>query len=980
MPATNHATRLLLAYLLFFSEAVAQQFPLRNYTMHDGLSHFTVYRAYQDKKGFMWFSTDYGLSVFDGKNFKVVENDSLLYGSVISVSEDASGRKLISSVREGIIELSDSGINRVPLLNAAEFKYILYAVKYQHVIWGITRASNVSLFRVIDKQAKPYNVNGRGGTKAIFSRIIEYPDELLFASDQGLYRLRGNRFEPFLHNLIKGKVSDVKRSRDGIYWVSHNNILTGIKHNKIIYRYDFMPAHHIGNILCDKEGNIWIPLYSDGMYLLHDGVMEDITSRLDMPRTFINDLCEDNEGNIWIATYDAGVYKISSLNLLNYTYLNEHRHIFCHSLTPDGNGKIIIGTIGKLGLWEKGKIKSVEPAVFAKDEFTYFVNASGDKLYTGTPKGLYITDLRKSTTQLIAGSPGALCMLRDRNNKIWLGGYQHLFYLDADNHAVIEPSFRAIGKRRINALFEDTKHNLWIGTSNGLLKYDGKQYHEIAIQEKVSLKIINRIAEDKHGRIWAATEGGLLCVTKNGYRIYDSKNGLTHNKCNTLALDNHNTLWVGTLRGLSYIDIGSMDIKRYGAGIYPEEVLSLCFDSKNTLFIGTATGLSSIKTNRVNLNDEPPLLYITAVKNAGKVIPMPVKTNVPYYNSDLRIEFIGISLQNINTVEYRYKIEGLNSEWVYTPNTSIELSGLPPGNYTFLLNARKNKGAWGKPVNLLIHVSTPFWKTWWFISLSIILLLAVVFAIAQRYTQLIEEKKINRLAQSNKELALHNKITHLKQQALSALINPHFIFNCMNSIQHYLNRNDNDKANSYLADFAQLIRITMEDAREAFIGLDNEIKRIRLYLSLEQLRFGEKLHYSIFVSNDLDLSTGRIPNMILQPYIENAIWHGITPYTHEGKIEIAFTSYKDQLRITISDNGPGFKQTAAKTQSLNKHHIGLSVTSERLLLLKQMSNQEYNVNIDEITDGDGNIAGTRVTILLPLIPVEMNENIYTPGS
>ncbi len=968
--------QLLFAAACLFAAAasIAQQFPIRNYGMNDGLSHSNVYRVYQDRHGFLWFCTNYGLCSFDGKNFRAIENDSLLNGSVLSMSEDEAGNKLISTIKEGVILMSDSFIKKFP--DSQVPKYALYAVSRQKRLWVITREAGKCLYRVSNHRALSYNFDSSFPADLTLLKIVEYGNEVLFTSNHGLYRLRDTVVEPFLQDLIKDKIRDVKKSIDSTYWICSDHEITGIKNQRIVYSLRMDSSQMISNILCDRHHNVWISLYNSGILLLHNGGLEDITKKLAIHKTLVNDLFEDSEGNIWIATYDAGVYKISTLDIVNYSPHEDYATMYCNSIAPIDKNRILISTIGRLFVWENNKVSLLATDFLKPDEFIYFAKMHEGLLYIGTPKGLYKMDLKARSTRVLepmrsnTGGAGALFMYADSKNNAWIGNYNSLFRIK-NNMLVVDSSETAIKNRRFNTMIEDHRHHLWFGTSNGLVTFDGKRYREVPVAANKNFRVIHAVLEDSHHRIWAATEGGLLCFEGDTFKIFTTKSGLTHNKCNQLAEDRHNTLWVGTLHGLSYVDLNTLDIKGYGLGIYPDEALSLYFKDDNTLFVGTATGLSSIKTNRIRIDESPPPVYITTVKTSSRVINMPQKVSLSYYRNKLVIDFIGLSFQNANTVEYRYKIENLNQDWIVTDHNSIELSSLPPGNYNFILSARKNKGRWSNNVKLFIAVSTPFWKSWWFIASLLVFITGIIFFITWWQTKKHELKKREKLSVRNKELSLHYKVAHLKQQALRALINPHFIFNCMNSIQHYLNRHDNDKANSYLADFAFLIRMTMENAQDAFIGLDSEIARIKLYLSLEQLRFGNDLHYEIRLADDLAPSTIRIPNMLLQPYIENAIWHGIMPKHAKGNIIITIKKHLAQeLKIEIEDDGIGIMESKKNKSKVNNQHFGMVITSERLALLRELSKQNYQVKVTELLDAGKKPAGTLVEIILPVSPVE----------
>jgi len=223
----------------------------------------------------------------------------------------------------------------------------------------------------------------------------------------------------------------------------------------------------------------------------------------------------------------------------------------------------------------------------------------------------------------------------------------------------------------------------------------------------------------------------------------------------------------------------------------------------------------------------------------------------------------------------------------------------------------------------------------------------------------------------NKELELQSKMIHLRQQALGALINPHFIFNCLNSVQHYLNRNDKDLANRYLAQFGRLIRLTLEYAQEMYIPLTVEMERLNLYLELEKLRCGELLNYKVTVDKNLLRSNLKIPNMILQPYVENAIWHGIMPKESVGYLSVDIVKQNsDEIKITIEDDGLGIgnRALAVKNTSGKRISVGMVLIKERLELFKKAGNRNYEVRItDKLSSGMGN-SGTIIELDFPILP------------
>jgi LytS/YehU family sensor histidine kinase len=214
--------------------------------------------------------------------------------------------------------------------------------------------------------------------------------------------------------------------------------------------------------------------------------------------------------------------------------------------------------------------------------------------------------------------------------------------------------------------------------------------------------------------------------------------------------------------------------------------------------------------------------------------------------------------------------------------------------------------------------------------------------------------------------ALEEQISGLEQKALQAMMNPHFIFNVMNSIQHYINGNDRQAANLYLSDFAALVRMNLEISNKSFISLFEEIAYLRLYLSLESLRFKNRLDYAISIDPEIDEEETTIPVMVLQPFVENAILHGVVPLTETGLVQINITKENDDLmKVQIIDNGVGYEHSL-ESKSGSKHiSRGMKLTRQRLELIGRRSGQQCYVEVKDARQVYMK-QGTVVEILLPM--------------
>ncbi len=964
----NKIIWLLLLFILGYILSNAQEYPLQHYGTKEGLPHITVYRIFQDKKGFLWFCTDFGLSKFDGKTFKNYSTkDGLSHNIIISVTEDDSARMLVSSYKQGIVILSDTSIKKLKVAKGDLPKNIAYTLPDKDKIWIISFIKGGRLYLL--KQDEVRNIPAKTGKQedVDFFKLYRFGSEIMFATNDGIYTaINDSAVIPFL---LKGEnISDIKEDKNGGYWIGIKSKVVHYFNNKFIESYDLPKEVEISDLLVDRNHNLWIAGIPSAIFLIKDKVLTDIRKQMKIPKVFINNLCEDKEGNIWIATHGKGVYRLNSLEAINYTIEDKTINAYCTSITPVNEKKLLLSSYGKLSILEDGQLKTINSSL-PSSEYIYFSKNINNKFYIGTPHNLISKEMVPPYREIRINKKlfGAISICSDTTGQIILGTYDNLFKIK-NNEIVPFDSTGFLKGKRCNHILS-ANGALWILTEEGTIKLENGHYNFEDVPELNHPFISGNVLKDSHNRLWFATQNGLVCRDKGKYKVYTTADGLTDNLCKFLYEDDEGNLWLSTANNnINVIDLKTLRITEFIIDIDVPEILSF-YRKNNTLYLGTIEGLSVIDITQAFTKEVTPLLYITSVKTRNATYTSPRELELAHNDNKLTIEFTGINYRHPENVEFRYMIRNLDNTWHVTKNNSIELSSLPGGDYDFILSSRLKNSKWGPEVTLPIKIAIPFWKTTWFTFLSMLVSLVLIYFITRKIILRSEAKK-------NEQLLILNKITYLKQQALSALINPHFIFNCMNSIQHYMNKNDREAANNYLSDFATLVRMTMEDAQEAFINLEEEIKRLDLYLALEKLRFGDKLEYKIAVNGDLDIHSIRIPNMILQPYVENAILHGILPKKEKGKINVYFSMVTDtELIIIIEDNGVGLNYDK-KHNSVSKHNsFGMKLTEERLDLLNKFSGQHYSVNVMEVYNPDGAVRGTAVEITLPCYPDEKNISL-----
>jgi two-component sensor histidine kinase len=433
----------------------------------------------------------------------------------------------------------------------------------------------------------------------------------------------------------------------------------------------------------------------------------------------------------------------------------------------------------------------------------------------------------------------------------------------------------------------------------------------------ISGSVCKSLFTNKRGEVWLGTNHGL-----NRINYSFANNNFTYNN-----------IYFTTSDGLRGEQVNDIDIK------------------DSTVYVATSEGISFFPiTLQLPATDIPMFITGVSINN----VPAAIKNEyrLKYFENDISIDFSGIDLTGF-VPQFEYSTN--DGTWQAIKN--IDLKKLTPGSYKFKIRAIRRDG---KPsaseATVLFVISTPFWKSPFFWFFAVALLFGGVFFLLQRRNR--QRQKI-----ALEKLLTEKKLTELEMQALKAQINPNFVFNCLNSIKGFVYDQDFVQADKYLDKFSELLRSTMDNSDASIISLNKEIQYLDNYLQLEKLRFEDKFSYAIFVEADIDKETVFVPAMLLQPYVENAIRHGMRFLENtKGEIIIKVKQENDTLVCTIDDNGIG-REKAAELKS--KQHIEYQ---SRGMQLSKRRAELYNIK-QEIVDkrhADGTSAGTAIIITIPL--------------
>lgn len=977
---------LVLLLLLCFGPNTRAQSPLtKNYTVKDGLPSSETHDIFQDSKGYIWIATDRGVCRFDGYRFETFNTtNGLPDNTIFEVYEDHkhriwfrsySGRlsyyldgKIYSlSINEEIVKAHNNGHSTSIYVDKGDTVWIgMRGIRIVKII----AKENEEKVEVIVKRQGHFYISGEPGSGYIWAGGYVEGNLLqkIFINEG-----EGREYTIGPPTVSDGSLPNVLRRKNGDYLLAKHKTLYVAGANGL-ETFD-IPGKTIA-VREDRKGNVWIPYRHYGLALYAGG---DFSKQ---PKVYfkdidISDIYEDNEGGLWFASltngifymtcrdirtynnrsvnrnarevakindsivavgYDNGLMQRFNVNTENYTEIPDAGAGYIQDISPDEKGNVWIGG-GSL-------VKS---------------NQSLSDFPEHYPVGIKKIAIESDTSILLAHTSSLCRITSDKKVKALAG----LFMSTADNSGCIPYNLR------LYTLFIDHSKRVWMGTLNGLHEYTGKSVTHWGEKFPLLKHNISSIIEPAPGVLWLASVGRgiiILDLNKNSIAQLSAKDGLMNDMCSVLFMDASEAIWAGTNNGLSKITkkknsdryvFTNLSMKN---GLVSNEIESIA-EAGGKIWVGTTDGVSVFDPSVIEMNTLPPPVYITSVTIHSSAIPLQTHYELDHDKNFISIKFIGLSYRTAGSVMYKLKMQGIDKDWLYTTQPNIQYTTIPPGSYTFSVYAMNNDGVWSThPATLSFTISPPYWETVWFrvgLALVVLGIIVLVFMIRYRYLKKTEKEKNE----------LYRKIVDTELKALRAQMNPHFIFNSLNSIQCFILDNDTRGAYKYLGKFSKMVRQTLNNSRKEMITLAEELDTLKLYIELESLRFKNAFAFNIEVNEDIDPEDIKVPALIIQPFVENAIWHGLMPKGEKGMLSVKLETSGNTIKCIIEDNGVGRKK-AAMTSSFKDGHesMGIAVTRERLEALNAKYNVSLTLDIIDLYDSSQAVSGTRVELFFPLIP------------
>ena len=973
----NYYFLFLSLFLCIVQPVFSQDYNYLHYNIKDGLAGSTVYCIYQDKEGFIWFATETGVSRFDGTHFKNFSvKDGLPDNTIIRIYGDSYGRIWMVPFNNSICYYLKGKIHN------QENDQVLKKIAIEGIINGVFENRDGTIF--ISGVTCVYQLWPVETLQQV--KTIKFPK---FSITKMAVSEPGSFFIYLYHDLYKVYTSD---DLNGVYpakMVKYDRAypLEG-KVETIIIKDDFLcwpessKKIHIRSKKYNLDYTQTIPGVSVivSLYNLNDSVLcintvtkgsfffNILSRKIEnhfLPGKSISHYLIDREGGIWFSSFNEGVYRLNSANFKNLPDKNLSGQISgVYDLLLFRDKIWAASDNGKMQIINNGQLKTISiESIFKNDDQQQVVAiekrndilavASNDYIYISSPK---------FPIQYIRGfsSVKDICF---KNDSVLIVACSNALY------SCVLPGFKnrdIISLERITCLLNQND-SVYFGTLDGLciLKPDNSI---INLSNSIPLlkNKISAISKDNNGTIWVAVTGaGIVGLQHNKIKFhFNEENGLNSNSVRCLAPDN-NLLWAGTENGLNRINLSAAENRimhfTTSDGL-DSDIINTILVKGDTIFTGSPRGITwfdKTKTSDYSLCD----LIMLDINVDDKQQPADSLYTLSYGNNNIRFDYVAISYKAAGNIDYYYRLAGLDTAWKSTRQTVLEFISLPPGEYNLQLYARNKFGVESNMYSVRLIVQYPFWQKGWFIFLCIFSVALLTWLIVTARNNVIRKKEVlNR--------KFEKKLQELEQKALRAQMNPHFIFNCLNSIQEFIIDKDINRANKYLSNFAGLIRQTLENSFQSMITIADEIKYLATYLDLEQLRYRNNFNYFITIDDELKPGELFIPGMLLQPYVENAVRHGLQPKQgSEREIVVSFLKTGNSVTCTIRDNGIGRKAAQAFQTSL---HIGyqsrgMQLTKERIDLLNRDLQAPIEVTIKDCTNNKEEIAGTEVILKFPLI-------------
>jgi len=966
--------KLLFILCVCFAASVVNsnaQLPVfRNYGTRDGMPSSETYCIMQDSRGYMFIGTDRGLVRFDGTNFETLTTgDGLVDNTIFLLAED-HGKLWYYTFSGNLGYLYKNKLfaypfnDRLPLTPfysaGASFSFdkdgSLLLNRYSQWKYSIS---------VIDEEGKtcpPYptpentkwrNVYLTASGRCITSGAEEAANINVFTQDKVLLGTLsiGNKIS----------VNDFAYVVDSKVWLGVNGsvyLLRGKTFKKVL---DI--GKDVLYLYVDKQANIWVGYRQKGLVLYRQSDKYKQPMQL-LPTYSISCIKQDREGGMWFTTLENGIYYLPP----DFPFSIDEK-----SKLPIGKTLRILRQNNRPLLFQSdntlltmNKNNSWSPVFPGRTIFSAGTSAD-DKVYF-TSKMNWVVP-KKPNSFIRVYSNRILCA---GSTIITTSDYRILCFDKAGNH-IREDTFPKVSRFTCAA---EARDNIYLtGALRGLYIYRNDSMVPISRDSTDFLCRISgiEILDDQH--VAVATHGnGIMIIDRDKYTVtgrITRADGLKGTVVNALCRENDSVLWVGTNGGLGRISYPTDKRKMVlnwadmDDGILSNEINDICrIDSQ--LWLATAKGITLFPLNKKLVYDDSIPVLLNSIMVNGNIWSNTDRV-LTYNQNNISVSFIGINYHYGRDLKYCYRLKGKeDTAWNYTSTPTINYISLSPGSYVFEYAAlAPNEKSISHFNSFFFTIMPPFWLRWWFLLLMVVIFSVLLFVIIQ-----VRFKSVK------KRMQLVSDLNMYRDKALRNQMSPHFVYNSLNLLGNFVMKLDDKTAMNILTKFSSLMRLTFKNTGEKLVTIEKDLEALKLYSEMESMRFPGRFDIDIPSSVPDELKHCLVPPLLIQPFVENAILHGLLPKKQGGLLSVSVTRQSDAIRIIIKDNGIG-RQAASEIKKRKDNHravdhenskdSGITVTTVRIKQVWEKSPEKSHFKIVDLHNADGIATGTFVEFYLPLM-------------
>lgn len=918
----------------------------------NGLPSNEVYSLLQDKKGFIWFGCDAGLYKFDGVSYILYKSGSQKSRSVSGLTRSASGRLYCLNFQSQLFYLDQDSMKE--LRHAYSKISNIICDLSGHLM--VSHQDGLAVYDEVKNQWRNFSNFGIdiSNTWKHFTKSVRVNSKnkayFLNTAGVGVYadnKVQAIKSKVFQKEAVGTLLLECVNDKIWIFSVNKNVVYTSRGNTIEEYKSKSLPAVLIGkkitNVKYLADGNLWIFTYS-GLVCYH--VKKD-SAIVYYPNLSFSDGVIDREGNYWFSTLQSGIIRVADLQFIVWNNFANKRLTKITENEESVFFSTVNGTIGRLNK-RNGELKLVDTGSNGDIQCLNY-EADESSLYYFTNANLYA--IRNDNIHLILQSPPSTKFIKKIAGSYFLCSSFGTYVYDLKTGKELE-KLNSFWSRKTE--YDEKNKRVWIATNEGLLKYRGQGNKWV--QDTLLLlgtQIVSSDLDVSTGQIFALSFDG---------KIYsfspDNKKELLNllsDEVQAYSIKHHKgTTYLATNKGLLYFTDADKQIKRLNlqSGLTSEHIQDFIISDQH-IFLATSQGLQKVPL--LHSRTRPAcIIYLKNRGNQGLDIQLKHRQSLILYP-----EVNAFSSNGKH--RYAYRIKSLDKQWIELPGNTKEISiqNIPSGNFEVELKAIDYFGKDSENTLLLKgYVQPPFWLSWWFLlAISGLLFLSIRLFFKNRISKLKRKQLIE-----IERMTLENELRLSQQSAIKAQMNPHFIFNVLNSIKGYIYENDKKNATLYLNRFSELIRKILQQSSEAQIKLEEEIEFLKVYIELEAMLLEGQFEYSITVDKDIQTKGIKIPGLLIQPFIENAFKHGLRNKTGAKRLEIVFAMENNNLLVSVSDNGIG-RKAATKVNELKMHpSFASGALLKRINLLNHEKREVVGLEIIDLHDEKNRPTGTKVIL------------------